>query len=120
MNNDYSLFAKITGDLGINISTISLPVKTNKDFPDISLRSTLYGEDAPFTDDLSFMNFTSPKQQILMVSDQFRCHYFFGRNLSSEEIRCVGPFLKETLTNTSIRTVVDSLNIIEADIIYLQ
>lgn len=117
MENNYNLLTNIISDLGINTTEIRLPILTNKDFPDHNLRSTLFGEDAPFREDLAFSE-KDGKRLILMITDDFKCNYILGRWDKDNSYRILGPFLygrtdplliRKRLTEKGIRTDISYL-----------
>ena len=120
MEKKESLFNKIISDLNIATSRISLPITVNRMFPDLGLRSTLFGPDAPFTDRLPDMELTVKKQPIILLRDQFRCHYFFGSDPERAHIYLVGPYVHKTLTIAEINHILVKNGISYPDMNYLR
>ncbi len=115
-----TIFKQIISDLGITHTRIELPVKTNRDFPDLGLRSSLYGADTPFADTIPQLDPNQEKQPIMMLRDQFRCNYFLGFSPDRDQLWLIGPYVHKTLTLAEINHIFTRIGIGHPDLMYLQ
>lgn len=114
-----TLFSSIISDVGIMTSTISLPVQKNRDFPDLHLRSNLFGSDSPFRDDFSYEEPNDGKQHILLIGDDFKCNYILGKWSEDNSYKTVGPFLYGFVDPVEIRKNLMKKGMKNADLSYL-
>ncbi len=120
MSAQDSLLIKIISDLNIRITQLTLPVSVNRNFPDLGLRSTLFGEDAPFTDSFPEFDPNMKKQSIMMLKDQYRCNYFLGFNPDRTQIFLVGPYAHKVLTLAEMNHIFVKIGFEHPDFEYLR
>ncbi len=119
MFEDNTMFAHIVSDLGIQISKVSVPFIKNKDFPDLHLRSNLFGADKPFTEDADFDNEQNTKMTIYLISDDFKCNYILGKQQNDSSSWVIGPFLFGSVDPLEIRRLFEKKGLKTIDFSYL-
>ncbi len=119
MDTGKTLFSSIVENIGIMTSRISFPVLTNRDFPDLYLRSNLFGEDSTFSEDLVVEDFRDGRKRIYLISDDFKCNYILGRWSEGNTYRMVGPYLYGSVDPVEIRRSLIKKGMKDVDLVYL-
>ncbi len=114
-----TLFTNIVLEMGIMASKVSLPVLRNGDFPDLMLRSNLFGADSPFLEDLDYEAPDDGTKKVLLISDDFNCNYILGRFDDDGSYRMVGPFLYGGVDPVEVRRNLMRRGLGNVDLTYL-
>lgn len=70
------LFELLLNEMRVAVTKIRVPVARAADFPDLGLRTFLYGEQAPFYDSLPEISWSeNGPVMIYMMRDQYQCQY---------------------------------------------
>lgn len=114
-----SFLATLASDMRIQSTQIHPPIGTNRDFPDLGLRSHLFGEDSPFKESLPPIIPDGNKVKVWMLHDVFRCHYFMGWAPSFGQVWILGPYLTEDMGITDINRRFEKIGIPNIDMQFL-
>ena len=114
------LLRRLVSELRIETSIIELPIRTNGDFPDLGLRSTLFGPDMPFTESLPPADPHDSRMKIWMMQDIFQCHYFLGTDPVRARVWMLGPYLTDDPGMSEIRRNAARAGIAGVDLSFLR
>lgn len=104
MADSFALLQLLLDEIRIKATELVLPISTVSDFPDLGLRTLLFGETAPFHEDLPPLDWSEgSRAKVYLIRDRYLCRYFFSTNIN-EPGQCwlVGPYLKEEPTMRDI------------------
>lgn len=120
MMESTSFFARFLEEMRLNIASPEIPMETVSDFPDLGLRSALFGPGAPFRERFPETDASGDESGIWILQDRFRCRYLFSSNGKDGKPWLVGPYLTEDLTPLEIEKRFERLEIYGADLGYLR
>ncbi len=115
-----SLFANVASNLRIRAFSVQMPVKYNRDFPDLGLRSVLFGGEKPFLEELPAVQKKENRMQVWMIQDTFRCHYFMGTDEEQGNTWLIGPYIMEDIKLNEINRICTHAGLKNADIQYMR
>jgi len=120
MINYLPLLKKLASELRIQTTFIELPVRTNREFPDLGLRSALFGPDASFLESMPPADSNDSNINIWTMQDTFQCHYFLGTDPLQKQLWLLGPYLTEDFGISDIRRNIAKAGVFHADLSYLR
>ncbi|MCR5761681.1 MAG: hypothetical protein K6F82_06820, partial [Sphaerochaetaceae bacterium] len=113
-----SVFATVVSNLGIQISKKNKPVETNADFPDLGLRSYLFGADNSLSEEISPYDEVPGKIQVNLIEDDFSCNYVYVK-ISDNSFYFIGPYLSSIVSPIEIKKKLEVKGLKNIDYNYL-
>lgn len=97
MADAFALLQLLLDELHIKAAECALPISTVSDFPDLGLRALLFGETAPFHENLPPLDRAEGgRAKVYLIRDRYLCKYFFSPDLDEAgRYWLVGPYLNE-------------------------
>lgn len=89
-------------EIRLTVSRLPDKIETMAQFPDLGLRTILFGEDAPFCEALPPKNQEVGIARVWLMQDQYHCRYILADAPGESQWVLLGPYSTEELTLTDI------------------
>ena len=112
-----SIITRVFSDLRIAMNRVTLPLQNNSAFPDLGLRSTLFGAESAFLE--TFPPYEEEKVKIWMMRDAFHCHYFVFYVPGGSQVRIIGPYQIEDMSFADMHRRLEKIGMGNANLSFL-
>lgn len=112
MADSRALFQLLLDELRVKTSQITLPVSSATDFPDMGLRTHLFGETSAFCETLPSLDWSEgDRSKVYLLKDRYLCRYFLCMDTDTGKCWLIGPYLIGDPTLRDITILCKKLNL---------